>query len=374
MTHLITGLSTGGAEMMLLKLIRQTRDRISHSVISLRGFGTIGRMIESEGAPVRALNLDGGFRSLRALPRISNWLTEFAPDVVQGWMYHGNIAASLTKFYGWRAWPVCWTIRCMMNNGQEKTASTLVAATSAFLSHSAVRVMYNSARARASHEAVGFRRGNATVIPNGFDLSLFKPDGARRQAERARLAVTDDQFLVGQVARLHPMKDPETFLNAAIIVSKLDPNAVFLLAGREVPDLCRLYPHLADRVRTLGARLLLLPEQSDVAKLLTAFDAFALTSAWGEGFPNALGEAMAVGLPCIGTDVGDCAEILGDCGTLIPPRSSDRLSESVVALIRMAQAERAAIGARARNHMEENFSIGAIAKLYEAEWTAATQQ
>ena len=93
-----------------------------------------------------------------------------------------------------------------------------------------------------------------------------------------------------------------------------------------------------------------------------AADIACSSSAWGEGFSNAIGEAMASGLPCVVTDVGDSAIIVGDTGRVVPPRDPDALAAALSSLL---STDRVALGSAARRRIENNYSLGAVVSQYE---------
>ena len=111
-------------------------------------------------------------------------------------------------------------------------------------------------------------------------------------------------------------------------------------------------------VRLLGPR-------TDIPAIAAALDVGVLSSAYGEGFPNVVGEAMACGVPCVVTDTGDSAAVVGDSGVVVPPRDPRALAGGVLRLLGLPAAERAALGAVARRRIEEQYSLGAVAARYQ---------
>jgi glycosyltransferase involved in cell wall biosynthesis len=178
------------------------------------------------------------------------------------------------------------------------------------------------------HEAIGYRADRRSVIPNGFDCERFQPDTGARASVRAELGLDEETPLIGLIARYHPMKDHANFLAAARLVLKQEPTAHFLLAGPCVEVSTK---ELSTLVSTLGlqGRIHLLGERSDIPRLTAALDIACSSSAWGEGFPNVIGEAMACGVPCVVTDVGDSAWIVGETGFVVSPKSPQELAESL---------------------------------------------
>jgi glycosyltransferase involved in cell wall biosynthesis len=371
--HVITGLSTGGAETMLLKLLSAASQRMEHVVVSLGDEGTIGPRIAALGVPVHCLglkrNAPNPFRALSILPLAQR----IAPQLIQGWMYHGNLMASLAavalrktaprNVLGQK--PVLWNIRqTVYDLRRERWLTAKLIRQGARLSSGPAAIIYNSQTSASQHEELGYRAEKRVIIPNGFDCQVLRPDEAARKAVRAELGITDDTVLVGLVARYHPMKDHVGFLKAAALVVQSHPQTRFVLVGAGVSS---TQPELAEGIQQneLGDRVILLRERSDIPRLNNAFDIGCSASAWGEGFSNSIGEAMACGVPCAVTNVGDSAYIVADTGFVAPPRASEALAEAIGRLIEIGQPGRQQIGAKARKRIETEFSLSAIVEKYE---------
>jgi glycosyltransferase involved in cell wall biosynthesis len=376
--HVITGLSTGGAETMLLKLLSAASQRMEHVVVSLGDEGTIGPRIAALGVPVHCLglkrNAPNPFRALSILPLAQR----IAPQLIQGWMYHGNLMASLAavalrktaprNVLGQK--PVLWNIRqTVYDLRRERWLTAKLIRQGARLSSGPAAIIYNSQTSASQHEELGYRAEKRVIIPNGFDCQVLRPDEAARKAVRAELGITDDTVLVGLVARYHPMKDHVGFLKAAALVVQSHPQTRFVLVGAGVSS---TQPELAEGIQQneLGDRVILLRERSDIPRLNNAFDIGCSASAWGEGFSNSIGEAMACGVPCAGTNVGDSAYIVADTGFVAPPRAPEALAEAIGRLIEIGQPGRQQIGAKARKRIETEFSLSAIVEKYESLYLA----
>lgn len=214
---------------------------------------------------------------------------------------------------------------------------------------------------REQHEAFGFSGDYALVIPNGFDLERFRPDAEQRRRQRQALGIPASARVVGHIARFHPMKDHALFLRAAVQVAHQNTDARFLLVGRDVvtanPAFAGIVPgDLADRFMFLG-------ERHDVPELMQAMDVFCQSS-WSEAFPNVLGEAMASGIPCIATDVGDSADIVADTGVIVPPRDEEALARGILKMLAKSPGERQSLGLRARERVERNYALPRIVEQY----------
>lgn len=372
--HVITGLSTGGAETMLLKLLSAASGSMEHVVVSLGDEGTIGPRIAALGVPVHCLglrrNAPNPFRALRILPLARR----IAPQLIQGWMYHGNLMASLAALALRKSAlgnmprqqpPVLWNIRqTVYDLRRERWLTARLIRLGARLSSGPAAIIYNSQTSASQHQELGYRAEKRVIIPNGFDCQLLRPDETARNAVRAELGITDDTILVGLVARYHPMKDHIGFLKAAALVVRSHPQTRFVLAGTRVSS---KQSELAEAIqqKELRDRVILLGERSDIPRLNNAFDIGCSASAWGEGFSNSIGEAMACGIPCAVTDVGDSAYIVADSGFIAPPRASEALAKAIGRLIEIGRSGRQQLGAKARQRIETEFSLPAIVLSYE---------
>jgi len=370
--HVITGLSTGGAETMLLKLLSAASGSMEHVVVSLGDEGTIGPRIAALGVPVHCLglrrNAPNPFRALSILPLARR----IDPQLIQGWMYHGNLMASMAalalrksarRVPGHKP-PVLWNIRqTVYDLRRERWLTAKLIREGARLSSGPAAIIYNSQTSASQHEELGYRAEKRVVIPNGFDCQVLRPDEAARKAVREELGITDDTVLVGLVARYHPMKDHVAFIKAAARVAQSHPQTMFVLAGAGVSS---KQPELAEAIQQnkLGDRVILLGERPDIPRLNNAFD-IACSASWNEAFSNSIGEAMACGVPCAVTDVGDSAYIVADSGFVAPPRSPEALANAIGRLIGLGRSGRQQLGTKARQRIETEFSLSAIVQRYE---------
>lgn len=351
--HIITGLETGGAEASLYKLVRHSSEhRIEHTVCSLKGHGPFGPKIVELGVPVHELDgtVLGIVRGVRGL------VARLQPTVVQGWMYHGNLAASLGRSAG--RVPILWNIRQTLSR-KEKPGTALAIRLGAALSHHPNCIIYNSMVAAIEHEALGYVKAKTRIIPNGFDTELFKPDCDAKLKIRSELGFAADVPLIGCVARVHPMKDHGNFLHAAKKVGTLKPEAVFVLVGRNTDS-----PQLAKTICELGLQnnVRALGERSDIPAIMAALDILVVSSSWSEAFPNVVGEAMACGVPCVVTNVGDSSHIVGDTGLAVPSQDADALADGMLSLLQGADLK--ALGTCARERIMRHYSIATMTEQY----------
>jgi glycosyltransferase involved in cell wall biosynthesis len=366
MLHVITGLNTGGAEAMLAKLLeRQSADR--HPVVlSLMTPGATARRIRARNVPICTLDLREGAPSAAALVRLRRVIRATRPQLIQGWMHHGALAATIGAAMLRPSPPVIWNVRhSLVDIAHEKRGTRTVLRVLAALSSRPSAIVYNSSVAARQYGEFGFDPSRATVIPNGFDCESFRPSPQAARAQRQRFAVEDGVRVVGMVSRCHPMKDPGNLAAALRRVREAGHDVHLLLVGPgydRAPD---------DMVREIRAslpenRVTLAPERHDLPAWLPGLDVLALASAWGEGFPNILGEAMLSGVPCVATDVGDRARILGAAGRVVPPRDPARLASAILRLLELGGERRKRLGQAARDRVIRLFSLDRVESDYQA--------
>ena len=363
--HIITGLDTGGAENMLFKLLQVGEAQVVSRVVSLTDGGSNRTRIEALDVVVDSLGIGQGWLpGLGTLLRLRGVVREFAPDVIQGWMYHGNLAAWLAARLAPGHPRLAWNIRqTLYDPSQEAPLTRLVIRMGARLSPGVDAMVYNSKLSASQHQALGYAGGAATIIPNGFDLQTWAPDLSHRKAIRTELGLAEDAILIGHVARYHPMKGHYRLLEAAAILAARNARLHWLMVGRGVTtgslDLVAfLREHgLEDRVTLAG-------ERPDIPRIMCALDLLVSPSEWGEGFPNVLGEALATGVPCVATDIGDSAQVVGDCGRVVAPGDTAALAAALGELAGLSPGERAEIGACGREHVRRLFSIKSVRDRY----------
>ncbi|MEL6927019.1 MAG: glycosyltransferase [Cyanobacteria bacterium J06600_6] len=363
---LTTGLNSGGAEVMLLSILSTLdRDRFEPTVISLMDKGIYGSQIEQLDIPVYCVEMLAGKPTLDSAKRLTQLIKQIEPDLIQGWMYHANLAAQLFNFFVNRKVPVLWSIHHSLHEiSAEKPLTQGIIRFGSWSSKYTAKVAFVSEKSQSQHEKLGYAKANSCVIPNGFDTDKFKADSEIRQKFRQELGVNDETFLIGSVARYHPMKDHANFLRAAKILLESHPETMFVMLGTEVddnnPELTSLIEELGigDRVRMLGQR-------GDVPQITPALDILTSSSAFGEAFPLVIGEAMACEVPCVVTDIGDSGWIVGDSGRVVPPKNAAALAKGWEEVVNMSVTDRAYLGKSARNRIVENFSLTSIVDRYE---------
>jgi glycosyltransferase involved in cell wall biosynthesis len=363
--HVINSFEFGGAEAMLCNLlVRTDRASFEPSVVALIDDLTVAGPVRDAGIPITTMGMRPGLPDPRGVWRLARHLRRVRPDIVQTWMDHSNLIGGLAA----RVVPgakVVWGIHHgdHVPGVAKQTTLMTVAACARLSSRVPARIVCCSQHARALYAARGFDADKLTVIPNGFDSSRFRPDPAARDEVRREIRVAPDEPLIGLVARYDPFKDHATFLRAAATLVQTRPDARFLLCGNRVDA---GNAELVEQVASLGLveHVRLLGPRRDVQRIYAALDVLAQSSI-SEAFPLVLGEAMASGVPCAATDVGDSALIVGDTGRIVPPRNPDALAGAWAELLAIGPAGRRVLGLAARQRVLERFDLGAVARRYE---------
>ena len=367
--HVITALGVGGAENMLLKLLGASRlSGVDQRVIALLPDGALAGPMRATGAGVEKLDLLGGVPVIEGTLRLAAHARAAAPDIIQGWLYHGNLGATVARAVQPHRVPLIWGVRQSLPSldGENVWARTAIWL-GKWLSRSPDRILFNSQTSLAQHRAFGFHSARMQYLPNGFDTARFRPDAQMRASRRLEWGVSDRHVVFGLVARYHPAKDHQTFLRAARKVAEMHPCAFFVLCGAGTDHDNQLLSEqiaalgLLDRVRCLGV-------SSQVAEIMTGLDVLVSSSSHVEAFSNSIGEAMSSAVPCIVTDIGDSARVVDDTGRIVPPCDPARLAQAMITMIDVGRQGRLELGQRARNRIESAFSLDAVAAHYGALW------
>jgi len=363
-SFIVTDLRSGGAETMLYRLLGGLdRQRFKSSVIALSG-GPLVDKISALGLEVRDLGMSPGFPNPLALMRLLGWLKGQQPQLVQTWMYHADLLGGLAaRIAGVDA--LVWGIRNHTLDARLLKRSTrMIARTCAWFSACLPdRIVANSEAAMQVHAAFGYFESKMQVIPNGFDTGAFHPDEDAKQEVREELGIDPRAPVIGFFARFDPMKDHQNFVQAAGVLHADMPQVHYLLCGEGITwQNSELVKWI--EAEGAGGHFHLLGGRGDMPRLTAALD-LATTASSSEAFPNVIGEAMACGLPCVVTDVGDSRVLVGNTGRAVPPRDPGALAASWGEILKMPSEQRAALGAAARRRIEEHYSLSAMVGRYE---------
>jgi len=353
---------------VLYRLIAASPTDIEHVVVSLMGEGHFGPRLRERGIRVYALDQPRGRLSLKSMLELRRLIARTQPDIVQTWMYHADLVGGLiARWAGVRS--VVWGIRNFSLDPNRATVSARTTARLCAILSRLVpsRIVCCSEEAARAHQRIGYQERKFTVIPNGYDLSRFAPDADARSRLRLEWGIRVNEPLLGMVARWDPLKDHANLLEALGILIKQGTGFKCVLIGTGMTG---ANIHLRELLSRQGLHhtVRLAGPRDDVPAVMNALDLHVLSSA-GEAFPNVVAEAMACGTPCVVTDVGDSAHIVGSTGWVVPPRDSCALALGITdALNTLASIGRASLGARCRARIEDQFSLDKMLGEYRSLW------
>lgn len=372
-THIITGLAPQGAETMLYKLAsHMDRSIFVNELISLTNWHEsypdwppVRERLQTWGVRARALRMRRGVLSPYQLLQLVHWLRESKPQVLHTWMYHANLIGGLAARLAGRP-PVVWGIHHANLDARHNKRHTIwTARVCARLSHKIPSaIVFCSEVSRQVHAQFGYAAQEMVVIPNGFDLSQFQPDAGARNSLRRELGISEKAPLIGLAARFHPLKGHRTFITAAARLHDSFPEVHFVLCGRDVDVNNR---QLMGWIREAGGGLAdvchLMGLCEDMPRFFAAID-IASSSSVSEAFPVAIGEAMSCGVPCVVTNVGDSAALVGETGKVVPSDDPDALAAAWKELLTNA-ALLQQLGELARKRVEQRFSLRSVVQRYQ---------
>jgi len=355
---LIRSFGCGGAQRQLVALATALR-RAGWDVSAACFYAgdAFQHELEQAGVPVIDLRKRGRWDIAGFLWRLWRMFRKTDAEVVHGYLTVGNLLALVAKLAHPRT-RVVWGVRsAYMDRARYDWMSRLTFRISCALARMADLVIVNSDAGAVHHAALGYPRARMRVIPNGIDTQRFRFDAEARARLRGDWQIPDDTLLVGLVGRLDWMKDHPTFLKAAARLAVRDARWRFVCVGEGKPGYAAMLKSQAD-AWGLGGRLVWAGPRGDMPVVYSALDVLASTS-YGESFPNAIAEAMACGRPCVVTDVGDSARIVGTCGAVVEARNPDAFAAALEGLLPVLTHASAALAMQraARARIVESYSL-----------------
>lgn len=367
--HVITTLGPAGAETMLFRMLSKMDPLLfENEVVSLTGILDLAKKMKGIGIRVRTLGMRKTLPNPLLLVRLAKWMRESKPDVIHTWMYHANLVGALAARLSSDV-PMVWGIHHnSLDPRVDRRRTMLVNQACALASRKfPARIVCCSEAALRLHRDLGYAAEKLEVVPNGFDLEQVKPDPNSRASLRAELGVPPNTLLIGLVARFHPHKDHHNFIRAASRLHEVEPDVHFVLCGMGITWQNGQLAEWIDLGNLRNCCHLLGPRE-DVPRIFAGLD-IAATASSSEAFPIVIGEAMACGTPCVVTNVGDSAIIVGDTGLVVPPGDSEALAEALQRLLMAGPEARGRLGAAARRRVQDHFALPAIVERYQEIYT-----
>jgi len=353
--HIIIGLNTGGAEKMLLRLVKaHSNSNITHQIISLTDIGDVGEEMKDLGFDVKSLGLTGYKNILKVSFMLFTILRESRPDIVQTWMYHADlIGGVVAKISGVEN--IIWGIRSSdITQGGSRLTIFLRWVCSKLSYFIPKLIICAGDNSRITHESLGYKSSIMRSIPNGFDVKIFLNQNDSYHINRKLLNYAHEDIVIGWVGRFNHIKGPDIFIKTANMLSEKFNNLKFLIIGNEMT---KGNSKISDLIENEHSnKFNFLGQRQDMPELFSAMDIFCLSSR-SEGFPNALGEAMLMKKACVATDAGDSRLLLDETGIIVKKNSIDSLFYGLNQMICLNEKKRLELGQKAHNRIVENYNL-----------------
>lgn len=367
LTH---SLGFGGAERQLALLASRLPARGYEVIVAtFTPGGPFTDALRTAGVRLIALRRPHRRDAGRLVGNFIRLLVDERPDIVHSYLVMPNLAATAARIFAPNTC-IVWGVRA--SNVDYADYDWLLRHTfkaTRWFSRLVDLIVVNSHAGLEYHVAQGYPASKMRVVPNGIDTEAFRPM-RQNNTLRQEWSLPESTPVVGIVGRLDTMKDHRTFLRAAALVRQKHQDVRFAVVG----DGERRYKQsLVDLAFQLGLddHVIWSAARVEPAAVYSAFDVAVSSSRWGEGFPNAVAEALACGVPTVSTDVGDAREIVADDRWIVPPGDADALALRIDQLLSMSPDERRALGLDRRAHIARDFSVNKLVELTEAALASA---
>ena len=367
--HIITGLDDGGAEAVLFRLCKLDK-KYQHIVISLQAKQKYESLLKKFNVSVHTLDFSNSSINFFGLFKLFKLIRQIKPDVVQTWMPHADlIGGVLARIAGVKK--IFWGVHhANLIKGKINRLVIMIVRFNALLSNIVpTKIIYCAEKSREVQESIGFKKSKGVVVHNGYDTNSFFQDSSLDHIIRNELGIPDETFLIGHVGNYHPLKDQETLIKSLRYLDQKSINFNAILVGNKLEpsnkNLVTLINEngLTERIHLLGIR-------NDITTIMNGIDIFMLSSI-SEAFPNVLNEAMACETPCVTTNVGDAALIVGDTGWVVSPQDSKALAEASIKALEEKKFDNKSWEQRkkaCRKRILENYSLEKMIKKYKDVW------
>lgn len=353
---LIRDLNYGGAQRQLVTLVKALdKQGFDITVLCFYPGGPLEKNLEDSQVKVISLEKRGRWDLFSFFWRLVHCLKDIQPDVLHGYLSESNVLTTFVKPF-FPSTRIIWGVRVSdVDLIYSDWLSRLNFQWECFFSRFADLIIVNSKAGRDYHLAHGFPADKMVVIPNGIDSDRFKPDLEAKVKVRSEWGIPDDTLLIGMVGRLAPMKDYPTFLKAAALLCNDRQDVRFVCVGSGSEDYTQELYQLTAQLN-LSEKVIWAGSRADMPAVYNAFDILCSSSAYGEGFANVIGEAMACGIPCVVTDVGDSAWIVENVGTVVPAQNPEALVAGWRSLIEQQQYKNTELKLNARTRIISEFN------------------
>ncbi len=369
--HVTTSLGDGGAEAILFRLIRAT-PAIDHIVVSLTPGGRYIAELRELGVEVKVVDMTSAMKTVAGVLGFPALVSKIKPDIIQAWMYHSNLLTGLYRIFR-KSPPIFWGIRQSglqrgIDPWRTHVASWVCAKLSSRIPEA---IVCAGQKAKSVHEKAGYASDKLVVIPNGYDTTVLRPNSIVREEVRNSLGISSDEFVIGMVARHHPAKDHNNLFQGLASLKHLGIEFRCLLVGAGMDNSNSSLRNLSKSLN-VSNRVFFLGPQADLERFYCSLDVHVLSSV-SEAFPNVLAESMACGTPCVTTNVGDAALIVGDSGFISAPSDPEALAQALLAAYEEKLDQQSWIKRQemARNRIVDNYQISKMVEQFISVWNSS---
>ena len=346
--HIIPNLAQGGAETQLLELVSKNNTHMICQLLLEKN------NINITSKNIYSLNMKRKIPDIRAFYKLYKIIHEVKPDIIHTWMYHSCLLeVLLRKITNIKKIPLVWGLRCsnMELHNYSKQLKLIIKACS-FFSYTPNLIVHNSYQGKIIHDSLAFNKNNI-VISNGIDTKKYAPNKIFRNNFRKKYKIHHSTKVLLCVARLDPMKDHITLLESFKKIKKTYSEVILVLAGLGTEKYSNI-----DNVIALGSN-------DKINEIYAASDIIVSSSAFGEGFSNALGEGMSSGLVPVATNVGDARYIINNLGKVVDPKSSNKLANGVIEILNLSENDFMSYKIKVRTRILDHFSKDIMLKNYD---------
>jgi glycosyltransferase involved in cell wall biosynthesis len=350
-------LGVGGAERQLVTMaVGLAQQGVRVSVLVFYRGGKVGAELEGTGVEVRYLEKAGRWDVRGFFSRYAATLRELNPSVVYSFLAVPNLVCLTSRVFVPRArlvWGIRGSARDLSKvNRLDRLARRLQVPCSRF----AHLVVVNSRRGyRYYASSAHFPVARMVVIQNGIDSERFKPDSMARKSVRRSWDIAEDAVVVGLVTNFDPVKGTDVFIEASAALLAERRNLHFIVAGGTATARAPWESHCVEL--GISGNISWLGEQAEMPSVYNGLD-ILVSSSTSEGFSNAIGEAMACGIPCVVTDVGDSSDIVGEAGYVVMPGDVGALCHGISQMLDLDQDARSSLGHLARVRVISHYTVG----------------